>query len=209
MRCREKKGIAGAILACFLLGCGPGVPAVKRRQMQIDLTVKTVPEGARVYVNSDPMGRSPARVSLPCVVSYREKGDRLFSRRAAWFGTLKTSAAILGTSLSVPVCLVTWPYGLLMGAIAGDRETMLLPVTAARGVCRQAKNLKQVTGRAEATEILHVGPLAGSTVELSAEWEDRVVRRCIDLGWFVRDPSPTSPGPAAEVTLIPDTSDSR
>jgi len=70
------------MLGCFLPGGSPVVPKPKTREVEDDLGDKTAPAGARVYLNSDSKGRSPARGTIPCVVSYQEKGDRLYTKGA-------------------------------------------------------------------------------------------------------------------------------
>jgi hypothetical protein len=206
--CRKMRtGLACAVVICFLLGCSAGAPRLSRKETAVELIVKTVPCKARLYINSSPAGQAPARVRIPCVVYYQTKGDPAYTPGSVFAGTLENSLAILGYAVSTPICLVTWPYGFFVGAVTGDRDTMLAPLTAARRVPEHARALKRLYARTDSTRILNVVPRDSATVELSAEWEDTVVRRPVDLRWFVKDPYALPPAPPPELTLVPDTDD--
>jgi hypothetical protein len=207
MGCKTQTGLACAIVICLLFGCTSGVPRVSRKETAVDLIVKTVPRGARLYINSDPAGQAPARVRVPCVVYYQEKGDPEYTQRSVLAGTVENSLALAGYTICVPICLVTWPYGLLVGFLAGDRDTMLAPVTVAKRVPQHARVLHRLYARVESTRIVNVVPRDSATIELSAEWEDAVVRRPLDLRWFLKDPDAPPPAAPPELTLVPDTDD--
>lgn len=199
--------ILGAILICFLFGCGSGMRALREEERRLDLVVNTYPPGADVFVNSDYIGKSPAKAYIPCKVFIQEKGARTFTTGSMCAATMKNSLGILGYGLCAPAAVLMWPYGLLAGAVIHDKDVMLLPITVMKRIPEVVDEMKQYYERAERTRVVRVVPADASAIELSAEWNGKVGRRNIDLGWFIKDPVGASSGGTHEITLILDTDD--
>jgi len=207
MICRDSRRIAGAILVCLLFGCSTGMRELRQEEAELHLVVKTSPAGADVFVNSDYIGKSPAKAHIPCRLFIQEQGAYTFTKDFIYAATMKGSLGIFGYGLCTPAALFMWPYGLLVGVVAKEKDAMLLPFAVMKKIPECVDEMKVYYERAETTRVVRVTPRDATGIELSAEWNGRVGRRTIDLGWFIKDPMEASSRGPREITLILDTDD--